>query len=102
MDIGVKAVGIHVDHQSGKREFMYHGMTLISIFYGFGDDVVFQVPAIDKIVFIGPVSPADDRLPDESRDLDVLFFILHLQKIQGYISAVNVIDHVFQVSVPGG
>ena len=99
MNIHIQFCGIQRKVKNRKGKFMHHSKGLVSILDGLGNDWAFYISSIYKVIFIGTVSSADDRLSDKSRHLNIIPLRFHWKKIGRNISSVNVIKNILQASV---
>ena len=74
---------------------MNHGKGFISIFDGLGDDRALNISSVNEIIFIGPVSTADDGLSDKARHMDAVFFGIDRKQSCRNLPSVNMIKNVF-------
>ena len=101
MNINVHPMGIHLNHQYNKGKFVYHGMPLIALFDGFGDNTVPEIPAIDKIMFVITVTSGNHRLTHKAPHPDSIFLPVCLQQVHSHIPAEYMIDGILDVAITG-
>ena len=101
MDIHIQIASIHCKMEHRKRIFMLHRKSFIGIFDRFCNNAALHIPSIDIIIFIISVSSGNQGLSDITADLDAFRFPVNFQKISGDISAINMVDHIFQPSISG-
>ena len=73
---------------------MLHGKILVGVFNSLRYNMIFNISAVDKIVFKVPVSAGDDRLSEKTGDLYPFRLEAGLQQVGRNLPAVNVIDHI--------
>jgi len=101
MHINIQVIAVHFDPKGDKRKFMLHDKSLISVLNGLGNDLVFNIPAIDIIILKSTVSSGNLRFPHKALDLHEIIFIGNIQKRLGDLPSVNTVDHVFYTVVSG-
>ena len=94
MDIHIHFFSRHGDHKDHKGILMLHGKILVGVFDSLRYNVIFNISAVDKIVFKVPVSAGDDRLSEKTGDLYPFRLEADLQQVGRNLPAVNVIDHI--------
>ena len=79
MDIDIQKLRLNGEMKHGKRILVLHHKRLVGLFYGFRYDAASDIPPINKIIFVIPVSPCNHGLPDKAADEDILLLRLHRQ-----------------------
>ena len=100
VDIDIDLFTVHMEMQYSERELMLHGKIPVGIFQRFGDHGAFHVASVHKKVLKIPVAPRDHRLPEIAADAQAPFFIVNIKQVCGHVTAVHLIDHIFQFSAP--
>ena len=101
MHVYIQIISLHLHLKGHKGEFMLHQKTLVGAFYGFCDNVVFYITAIDIIVFKASISSGNFRFSHKSGDLHKIIFKFRVQKSLCDIPAVNAVDHILYTVVSG-
>ena len=102
MNIDIQKLPVQLKMQDCERVFVLHHKIFIGIFNGFGDDRAPDIPAIDKIVFVIPVSSGNDRFPDITGQRSKSCLPMDLQQICRDLSSIDPINDILQICVSGG
>ena len=94
MNVHIDKVLINVKMQQGERVLMLHQIGLVGVLYGFGNNIALNIPPVNKIIFIVPVSPADQRLARKSADSNLPFLALNLQQVASHLAAIDGVDQI--------
>ena len=87
--------------QNCKWKLVLHYKITISIFHGFGDHCTFDIAAVYEEIFKVTISTCDDRLAEKTCDMDTIFLIIDLNQVSRYVTAIDIVDHIFQFSISG-
>ena len=101
MNVYVQIISLHLHLKGHKRKFMLHQKTLVGVLYGFCDNVVFYIAAIDIIILKASVSSGNFRFSHKPGDLHKIIFKFRIQKRFCDVSAVNAVDHIFYAVISG-
>ena len=87
--------------QNCKWKLVLHHKITISVFHGFGDHCTFDITAVYEEIFKVTISTCDDRLAEKTCDMDTIFLIIDLNQVSCHITAIDIVDHIFQFSISG-
>ena len=102
MDIDVNLLSFYVIVQAHKRIFMLHHIGLVGLFNGFHQNFALYISAVDVIIFKIPVSPGNHGFPDKTLNRNTGSFKSNRHQFSGNVSAVNAVNHIFQIGIAGG
>ena len=101
MHIDIYIFSTQMKMQNCKWKLVLHHKITISVFHGFGDHCTFDITAVYEEIFKVAISTCDDRLAEKTCDMDSIFLIIDLNQVSRYVTAIDIVDHIFQFSVSG-
>ena len=101
MHIDIYIFSTQMKMQNCKWKLVLHHKITISVFHGFGDHCTFDITAVYEEIFKVAISTCDDRLAEKTCDMDTIFLIIDLNQVSCHITAIDIVDHIFQFSISG-
>src|SRR5699024_10479467 len=99
MDVHIHFLGIDLKEKRRKRKFMLHQKRPVAILNGLGEDIIFDVPSVYKIVLKATIASGYSRFPDITADGDVSFLRLYFRQLLCDLPPIDLIDDFLKIPV---